>query len=211
MEQLNTKDRHLDLETNGAAASLQQGSQPQPYQHKQVRIRSFEPKDLPAVHRTFSRGLRDAMKRIFSLHFARVIFRSHTSRVYALCALSCWIALVVNQRILTAFNFVIPTMILYTALIVFCVLFGKSAMEDYVYDMLMEDLKEIHERYMNNEGSHFWVAELNDQVAGTIALERVSHDEAEIKRIEVLPLGKDKLEDIGNALIRSTEAFCRGL
>lgn len=85
-------------------------------------------------------------------------------------------------------------------------------MESYKYinRCLTSDLSDIEKHYMKAEGSHMWVAEINEEVVGTVGLlQTVNHKlgTAELQRMSVLSSCRGK--GIGKKLLNKVIHFAR--
>src|SRR5437762_3070989 len=72
------------------------------------------------------------------------------------------------------------------------------------------DIDDIDSAYMNNSGSHFWVAEMNmsaPQIVGMIGVQQHEDSVGEIRRLRVRQ--DVRRRGIGTALIETALKFCR--
>ncbi len=81
-----------------------------------------------------------------------------------------------------------------------------DAFEDYIRRSMAEEIERIHDYYQTVPGSGFWVVEAGDDVAGMVGIERLSGEEAEVRRMYVdAPYRR---RGIGVRLLAHAEAFC---
>ena len=78
----------------------------------------------------------------------------------------------------------------------------------YVQRSLAADLSDIPAHYMRPPGSHFWVAEHRGEIVGTVGVQRVNAEEAELRRMSVA--SASRRQGIGRQLLQTVEDFCRG-
>ena len=78
----------------------------------------------------------------------------------------------------------------------------------YVQRSLAADLSDIPAHYMRLPGSHFWVAEHRGEIVGTVGVQRVNAEEAELRRMSVA--SASRRQGIGRQLLQTVEDFCRG-
>ena len=83
----------------------------------------------------------------------------------------------------------------------------EEPVEAYIQRSLAADLADIPGHYLSHSGSHFWVADLDGQVKGMVAIEHHSDDEAELRRMSVAT--DARRQGIGTRLLDTTETFCR--
>lgn len=69
------------------------------------------------------------------------------------------------------------------------------------------DIENIQEGYFNEERAHFWVAEIDGELAGMIGVAPEGNHVAEIRRLRVLP--KFWGQGIRVKLLETALAFCR--
>ena len=85
---------------------------------------------------------------------------------------------------------------------------GREApVERYIELSLVADLSDVPLHYLNEPGSHFWVAEVDDQVKGMVGVQRRSEAEGELRRMSVA--GDARRQGIGWRLLATVEDFCR--
>ena len=77
----------------------------------------------------------------------------------------------------------------------------------YIQHSLADDLADIPSHYLNEPGSHFWVAEQDGQLRGIVGIQRRDHAEAELRRMSVAT--ESRRQGIGWKLLQTAEAFCR--
>ncbi len=83
----------------------------------------------------------------------------------------------------------------------------EDAAREYIQHSLAADLADIPAHYLNPPGSHFWVAERSGEIVGTVGVQRVSNQEAELRRMSVA--GHLRRQGIGRRLLETVEEFCR--
>lgn len=83
----------------------------------------------------------------------------------------------------------------------------EEGMQAYVNSSLADDLADIPFHYLREPGSHFWVAELGGQIQGMVGIQRISNDDAELRRMSVA--AASRRQGIGRGLLQVSETFCR--
>ena len=83
----------------------------------------------------------------------------------------------------------------------------EDAAREYVQHSLAADLSDIPAHYLTPPGSHFWVAERSGEIIGTVGVQRVNAEEAELRRMSVA--GHLRRQGIGRRLLETVEEFCR--
>ncbi len=83
----------------------------------------------------------------------------------------------------------------------------ENAAREYVQHSLTADLSDIPAHYMRPPGSHFWVAERSGEIVGTVGVQRVNAEEAELRRMSVA--SAFRRQGIGRRLLETVEEFCR--
>ena len=83
----------------------------------------------------------------------------------------------------------------------------QEGMQSYVDSSLADDLADIPSHYLADPGSHFWVAEIDRLIKGMVGIQRISEDEAELRRMSVA--AETRRQGIGRGLLRVSETFCR--
>ncbi len=83
----------------------------------------------------------------------------------------------------------------------------QERMRSYVDSSLADDLADIPFHYLSDSGSHFWVAEIADGIKGMVGIQRISEDEAELRRMSVA--AENRRQGIGRGLLRVSESFCQ--
>ena len=83
----------------------------------------------------------------------------------------------------------------------------QEGMQSYVDSSLADDLADIPFHYLSDPGSHFWVAEIAGGIKGMVGIQRISEDEAELRRMSVA--AENRRQGIGRGLLRVCETFCR--
>jgi GNAT superfamily N-acetyltransferase len=78
---------------------------------------------------------------------------------------------------------------------------------DYIERSLIDDLADIPAHYLNERGSHFWVAERDSEIVGIVGVQRRTDEEAELRRMSVAS-GSRRL-GIGQKLLEICEKYCR--
>ena len=84
----------------------------------------------------------------------------------------------------------------------------EDAAREYIQHSLAADLADIPAHYLNPPGSHFWVAEHCGEIVGTVGVQRVNAEEAELRRMSVA--SASRRQGIGRQLLQTVEDFCRG-
>jgi N-acetylglutamate synthase-like GNAT family acetyltransferase len=69
------------------------------------------------------------------------------------------------------------------------------------------DIENIHEAYFEDDESHFWIAEVEENIVGMIGVARDQEHTAEIRRLRVDPQFKQSV--IGAKLIETALAHCK--
>ena len=77
----------------------------------------------------------------------------------------------------------------------------------YIQRSLAADLSDIPANYLHRPRSHFWVAELAGEVKGTVGVQEIDREEAELRRMSVA--GDSRRRGIGARLLATVEDFCR--
>ncbi len=81
-----------------------------------------------------------------------------------------------------------------------------DAFEDYIRRSITEEIGRIPDYYQAHPMSGFWVAETGGDVAGMVGIERLSDEEAEVRRMYVdAPYRR---RGIGARLLAHAEDFC---
>ena len=83
----------------------------------------------------------------------------------------------------------------------------EDTVRGYIQRSLADDLSDIPGHYLNEPGSHFWVAEFDSEIVGMVGVQRRTDDEAELRRMSVAI--RSRRLGIGRKLLETTEAFCR--
>jgi GNAT superfamily N-acetyltransferase len=83
----------------------------------------------------------------------------------------------------------------------------EEAVQAYVQHSLSDDLADIPHHYLSEASSHFWVADSDGSVVGTVGIQRRSPEEAELRRMSVA--AGQRRQGIGGRLLDAAEAFCR--
>lgn len=83
---------------------------------------------------------------------------------------------------------------------------AEARFEDYIQRTLAEELLRIRDYYQRRPGSGFWVGVLDGAVVGTIGIERLSDETAEVRRMYVDEIYRRR--GFGSALLAHGEAFC---
>jgi ribosomal protein S18 acetylase RimI-like enzyme len=78
--------------------------------------------------------------------------------------------------------------------------------EPYIEESLATDLKNIETVYMLEPGSHFWCAANDTDIAGIVAIKKITDEVAELRRMSV----SDEFRHHGVAtkLLKTAETFC---
>jgi ribosomal protein S18 acetylase RimI-like enzyme len=77
----------------------------------------------------------------------------------------------------------------------------------YIEGSLSNDLADISGHYLKSSDSHFWVAEVDGLIKGSVGVYRRADGEAELRRMSV---AEDcRRQGIGRKLLRTAEEFCR--
>ncbi len=82
----------------------------------------------------------------------------------------------------------------------------EGEVEAYLRRSLEADLSDIDAHYLSDEGSHFWVAELDGRVVGMVGVQMLSSDEGELRRMSVASEARRK--GIGRKLLETVVGFC---
>ncbi len=69
------------------------------------------------------------------------------------------------------------------------------------------DIDDIQLAYLSTPGSHFWVAEADGDIVGTIGIQQLDAGVGEIRRLRVRP--DCRRRGIGSALLQRVLEFCR--
>jgi GNAT superfamily N-acetyltransferase len=77
----------------------------------------------------------------------------------------------------------------------------------FIEHSLSDDLANISRHYLRPPGSHFWVAEVDGQVKGSVGIYRRADGEAELRRMGVAD--DSRRQGIGRELLKAAEDFCR--
>ena len=83
----------------------------------------------------------------------------------------------------------------------------EAVVQAYIQESLADDLADIPGHYLQESGSHFWVAEIDGQVKGMVGVQRRSDAEGELRRMSVA--ADTRRMGIGWKLMETVEAFCR--
>ena len=83
----------------------------------------------------------------------------------------------------------------------------EAEVRKYVERSLNADLADIPANYLADPMGHFWVAETAAGVMGMVGIQRVSDEEAELRRMSVSSAARR--QGIGWGLLETTERFCR--
>jgi len=85
----------------------------------------------------------------------------------------------------------------------------ENIFEAYIARALREEIERIEDYYLAVDGSGFWVAEIEGDVAGMVGIERSSDDAhaGEVRRMYVD--GAYRRQGLGSVLLSHAEQFCR--
>ena len=83
----------------------------------------------------------------------------------------------------------------------------EAEIESYVEKSLLDDLSDIEANYRDQDGSNFWVAEVDGQVRGMFSLQRRSEREGELRRLSVDI--EYRRRGIAQTLLETAEAYAR--
>ena len=83
----------------------------------------------------------------------------------------------------------------------------EDTVRSYIQRSLSDDLADIPGHYLNEPGSHFWVAELDSDIVGMVGIQRRTDEEAELRRMSMAI--RSRRLGIGRTLLETSEAFCR--
>jgi GNAT superfamily N-acetyltransferase len=78
----------------------------------------------------------------------------------------------------------------------------------FIQYSLSDDLSDISRHYLGSSGNHFWVAEVEGQIKGTVGIQRRNDGGAELRRMSVA--ADSRRQGIGGELLKTAEEFCRG-
>ncbi|KAK6179687.1 hypothetical protein SNE40_011992 [Patella caerulea] len=83
----------------------------------------------------------------------------------------------------------------------------------YLYGPPLYDMNNVKEVYLNSEDTHFWVAEVNGHVAGTIAIVRSESDDNETQKVawlrRLVVHRNYRGMGIARKLVSTTQTFCK--
>ena len=82
----------------------------------------------------------------------------------------------------------------------------EAEVEAYICLSLNADLSDIPRHYLAGNGSHFWVAESRGEVVGMVGVQRLNHEEAELRRMSVA--SHIRRQGIGQKLLETAEGHC---
>ena len=77
----------------------------------------------------------------------------------------------------------------------------------YIQRSLNADLADIPANYVHRPRSNFWVAELAGEIKGTVGVQEIDREEAELRRMSVA--ADSRRRGIGGRLLATVEDFCR--
>ncbi|XP_073514075.1 probable N-acetyltransferase camello isoform X2 [Phyllobates terribilis] len=159
------------------------------------KIRSYQDSDYEVVRDLFSHGMSEYVPGVC----VHVLTRS-----WVLFAMTCiFLSLLCSSK-----SFIFPVLAVTLLLAVGRHIIGYC-WSLYIEHCLKEDLQNIQKTYMEGQGSHFWVAEVEDRVIGTVAAKPSEEirDELQLKRMSVR---KDfRGFGIAKALSREVIGFAR--
>jgi GNAT superfamily N-acetyltransferase len=78
----------------------------------------------------------------------------------------------------------------------------------FIHYSLSDDLSDISRHYLGSSGNHFWVAEVEGQIKGTVGIQRRNDGGAELRPMSVA--ADSRRQGIGGELLKTAEEFCRG-
>ena len=84
----------------------------------------------------------------------------------------------------------------------------RQATMDYYEDALATDMADIEGSYLASDDSHFWVAEEDGRLVGTVGIVRHSATDAQLKHLVVGPVSRGR--GIGRRLLQTAEEFAFG-
>jgi GNAT superfamily N-acetyltransferase len=82
----------------------------------------------------------------------------------------------------------------------------QEEVKRYIQYSLSDDLSDISHYYLGSSGNHFWVAEVEGQIKGTVGIQRRNDGEAELRRMSVA--ADSRRQGIGGELLKTAEEFC---
>ncbi|KAM4049509.1 putative N-acetyltransferase camello [Anomaloglossus baeobatrachus] len=177
---------------NGAGSN---GNHPEEAEMVEYRIRSYRDSDYEEVRDLFSHGMSEYVPGI-CIH---VVTRS-----WVLLAMACMFM----SLLLSSKSLILPVLAVTLLLALGRHILGYF-WSLYIDHCLKEDMLDIQQTYMEASGTHFWVAEAEDRVVGTVAAKPSDEDgeELQLKRMSVR---KDfRGFGIAKALSREVIGFAR--
>ncbi|XP_056406484.1 probable N-acetyltransferase camello [Hyla sarda] len=161
----------------------------------EYKIRSYVGPDYEVVRDLFSHGMSEYVPAV-CIHVV--------TRPWVLFVMACmFLSLLVSSK-----SIILPILAITLSLALGRQLLGYI-WNMYIDHCLKEDLQDIQKTYMEDQGSHFWVAEVEDNVVGTVAAKPCDEnpDELVLKRMSVR---KDfRGHGIAKALSREVIGFAR--
>ena len=82
-----------------------------------------------------------------------------------------------------------------------------AQIKEYIRESLEGDLADISGNYLDQPGSCSWIAEMDGEIKGMVGIQRVSDEEAELRRTSVASDARG--QGIGRKLLDTVENFCR--
>lgn len=171
----------------------------------QVTIRVFEKRDTQRVLSIFTYGMLSLVTEATLLQL-RTYSRSVWCKICFMALLPTM--LLPEYRLLGAsLLFGVPAL----ATLVFW-FSARHVLRAYLAKSLSDDLVDITHHYLETPGSCFWVAELNGEVVGTVAVELKpkgpdNKKVAELRRMSVAPSARRR--GVAQKLLSTLEQFCR--
>ncbi|XP_040275361.1 probable N-acetyltransferase camello isoform X1 [Bufo bufo] len=161
----------------------------------EYKIRSYEGSDYEVVRDLFSHGMSEYIPSV-CIHVVK--------RPWVLFVITCmFLSLLFSSK-----SVILPVLAVTLSLALGRHLLGYC-WSLYINHCLKEDLQDIQKTYMEDKGSHFWVAEVEDSVVGTVAAKPSDEnpDELQLKRMSV----RNDFRGLGiaKALSREVISFAR--
>ncbi|KAM3940639.1 putative N-acetyltransferase camello [Leptodactylus fuscus] len=161
----------------------------------EYKIRSYRRSDYEVVRDLFSHGMSEYVPGV-CIHVV--------TRPWVLFVISCmFLTLLCSSK-----SLILPVLAVTLVLAL-----GRHVLgycwSLYIDHCLKDDLQDIQKTYMEEQGSHFWVAEVEDRVVGTVAAKPSDEDEEELQ-LKRMSVRKDfRGLGIAKALSREVMGFAR--
>mmetsp|Transcript_20344 Transcript_20344/g.51545 ORF Transcript_20344/g.51545 Transcript_20344/m.51545 type:complete len:247 (-) Transcript_20344:733-1473(-) len=147
-----------------------------------VTIRQFAPKDHAIVCKIFKQGMKDNYRNLVVDALKLPASAGACVLAPAACA-----GLLHSRGVLTTGLGIAGTAV--AAAVIPAAVAGWiwKLLADYTRYSLSDDLADVPKHYMQDKGNNFWVAELDGEVVGCVAIQARGEGKAELRRMSVKP------------------------